>query len=124
MTRLMLAFVLFSMIIAGFVRADEHSALSEVFTLDTRYIPHSVGLEHSAMSGIFTLDTRDLDPDVDKNGTVGLSDLILVGNAFGTSVEGDRADVNRDGVVDIVDLVIVASRFNETTALSTLSRKY
>ena len=87
---------------------SEHSALSNTFTLDTRDAALPDGLEHSALSNGFVLDTRDLKTDVDGDGMVGISDLVLVAAAFGTSGQGLEADVNRDGVVNLIDLIMVA----------------
>ena len=42
-----------------------------------------------------------------------------LGKAFGTSGEGLPADVNNDGAVDISDLVIVGIHFGETTNQTT-----
>jgi hypothetical protein len=53
--------------------------------------------------------------DINGDGIVDISDLMLVGNALGMSGEGLSADVNADGVVDILDLVIVAMHYGETT---------
>ena len=38
----------------------EHSALSNIFILDTQEVPLAKDLKHSALSNIFTLDTRKL----------------------------------------------------------------
>ena len=48
--------------------------------------------------------------DVNRDGTVNVLDLVLVGSSFGKQVPegGDPADVNEDGVINIVDLVTVA----------------
>jgi len=55
--------------------------------------------------------------DVDKDGVVGVSDLVIVGLHFGESPPSDpRADVNGDGKVDILDLIIIAGHFGETGA--------
>ena len=42
--------------------------------------------------------------DVDGNGAIDISDLILVSNVLGTSGHGLPADVNGDDVVDIMVL--------------------
>jgi len=41
---------------------------------------------------------------------VGISDLVLVATAFGTSGQGLPADVNSDGAVNLIDLIMVARR--------------
>ncbi len=50
--------------------------------------------------------------DVNKDGKVDISDLVLVGKHFGQVPPTDeRADVNKDGKVDISDLVLVSLHF-------------
>jgi len=53
--------------------------------------------------------------DVNQDGTVDISDLVLVGSHFGKTGEGIIGDINDDGVVDISDLVLVGGHFGETT---------
>ena len=130
MKRLIIIFAIVSICGVGFARAGEHSEMSNAFTLDTRDTMPSGGLEHSALSNAFTLDTRDaalpaglehsalsdgfvldtrdLKTDVDGDGTVGISDLVLVATAFGASGQDLPADVNRDGFVNLIDLIMVA----------------
>ncbi len=60
MKRLMIILLCVGVLHAGIAHAIEHSALSNVFTLDTRRTP----MQHSALSNIFTLDTRDVLPSV------------------------------------------------------------
>ena len=56
--------------------------------------------------------------DVNRDGSVNILDLVLVGSSFSqqVSTEGNPADVNEDGVVNIVDLVKVASALGNTGA--------
>ena len=56
--------------------------------------------------------------DVNRDGVVNLSDLVLIGSSFTQHVgrEGNPADVNESGVVDIVDLVLVAGAFSNAAA--------
>jgi hypothetical protein len=51
--------------------------------------------------------------DVDGDGVVGTSDLILVGSRLGEAGMGITGDINGDGQVNIVDLVIVGIHFGE-----------
>ena len=52
--------------------------------------------------------------DVNEDGVVDISDLVLVGRHFGESPPKDpRADVNEDGYVDILDLVLVVQHFGK-----------
>ena len=108
MKRLIIIFAIVSICGVGFARAGEHSEMSNAFTLDTRDTMPSGGSEHSALSNGFVLDTRDLKTDVDGDGTVGISDLVLVATAFGASGQDLPADVNRDGFVNLIDLIMVA----------------
>ncbi len=97
--------------------ADTHSELSNIFTLDTRE-EGRMPLTHSALSNIFTLDTREslLIPwDVNNDGKVDISDLVLVGSHFGES-NPEVGDVNADGAVDIRDLVLVGLHFGESVS--------
>jgi len=50
--------------------------------------------------------------DVNEDGVVDVTDLVLVATQFGKRGEND-ADVNGDGVVDIVDLALVAAKIDE-----------
>ena len=59
MKRLLKSLLLLGFICAIPVHAHEHSALSNVFALDTRP-PVRVPMQHSALSNMFTLDTRDI----------------------------------------------------------------
>ena len=66
----------------------------------------------------FTLRNPAAAPwDVDGNGIVDMSDLMLVGSAFGMSIDETPFDLNSDGEVNIVDLIIVAMHYGETTDL-------
>jgi len=57
--------------------------------------------------------------DCNDDGVVDISDLAMLGGAFG-SVSGQQrwntaADVHRDGIIDVFDLVAVALHFGETS---------
>ena len=59
--------------------------------------------------------------DVDSDGTVSISDLILVGRYLGEVIVANLApnpDVSGDGKVDILDVVLVAKHFGETYSSS------
>jgi hypothetical protein len=53
--------------------------------------------------------------DVSGNDSVGIDDIVIVANAFGTNSSHPRwnayADLNRDGVVSVVDIVLTAQNF-------------
>jgi len=54
--------------------------------------------------------------DVNNDGTVDISDLVMVGNSFGEHADNLAADVNNDGKVDISDLALVGIHFGEEIA--------
>ena len=56
--------------------------------------------------------------DVNRDGVVNISDLVLVGSSFTQYVgaEGNPADVNESDQVNIVDLVLVAGALNDAAA--------
>lgn len=64
--------------------------------------------------GTFSINNNRFSWDIDGNGIVDISDLILVGDAIGTLGEELPVDMNGDGVIDILDLVIVAMHYGET----------
>ncbi|KNY28340.1 Cellulose 1,4-beta-cellobiosidase [Pseudobacteroides cellulosolvens ATCC 35603 = DSM 2933] len=56
--------------------------------------------------------------DINKDGTVNISDVVLVAKAFGTTYDSINydplADVNKDGVVNMVDAIAIAGKFGYT----------
>jgi hypothetical protein len=70
-----------------------------------------MGLKHSALSNIFMLDTYDVAlKDVNNDGKIDISDLVLVGSHFGES-NPEVGDVNADGIVDIRDMALIELHF-------------
>ena len=59
--------------------------------------------------------TRQMPPwDVNQDGQVDISDLVLVGQYFGESSPANlRADINQDKMVDIADLAMIGAHFGE-----------
>jgi len=49
--------------------------------------------------------------DLDGNGSVDLSDLLLVASAFGEA--DDECDFNSDGIVNILDIIVIGQNFTE-----------
>ena len=60
--------------------------------------------------------TSSLVADIDCNDEVGLSDFLLLSNAFGDTVStpGDGADINGDGVVGFPDFLILSENYGRT----------
>ncbi len=59
---------------------------------------------------------RVLPWDINNDGVVDISDLILISDNFGkVNPEHPKVDVNKDGRVNILDLLIVAAHFTETS---------
>ena len=54
--------------------------------------------------------------DVNRDGWVNVSDLVLVASGLGNEGRNLAADVNGDGVVDVQDLVLVANGFDDAGA--------
>ena len=56
--------------------------------------------------------------DVNKDGAVGILDLIIVASELGRTIDGVvhgyNPDVNRDGLVSVYDLITVGAHFGET----------
>jgi len=55
--------------------------------------------------------------DVNDDGTVDNSDLLLLGNHFGEKGSDVIGDINDDGIVDIFDLVLIGIHFGEKRAV-------
>ena len=61
--------------------------------------------------------------DVNRDGRVNITDLVLVASNFGKTIKGRvnrNPDVNRDGRVNVVDLLLVASLLRDVSAAPSL----
>ena len=65
------------------------------------------------------ISTQFIEYDVNQDGVVNISDLVLVAGRLGQSGP-NAADVNGDGVVNIQDLILVASALGQTQAAPSL----
>ena len=54
--------------------------------------------------------------DLNGDGALDLSDLVVIASNLGRTENQDGADVNRDGVVDVLDLVLVAGLLDAAAA--------
>ena len=101
-------------------RLDELRVMAPDETLDRTY---RVGPGASIVS-IAQIQSVEAPPvDVNKDGVVDVTDLVLVASNFGETGVGISGDVNSDGVIDIFDLVLVAKRFGEDVAAAPLNRQ-
>ena len=101
-------------------RLDELRVMAPDETLDRTY---RVGPGASIVS-IAQIQPVEAPPvDVNKDGVVDVTDLLLVASNFGETGVGISGDVNADGVIDIFDLVLVAKRFGEDVAAAPLNRQ-
>ena len=101
-------------------RLDELRVMAPDETLDRTY---RVGPGASIVS-IAQIQPVEAPPvDVNKDGVVDVTDLVLVASNFGETGVGISGDVNSDGVIDIFDLVLVAKRFGEDVAAAPLNRQ-
>ena len=65
------------------------------------------------------ISTQFIEYDVNQDGVVNISDLVVVAGRLGQS-DPNAADVNGDGVVNIQDLILVASALGQTQAAPSL----
>ncbi len=101
-------------------RLDELRVMAPDETLDRTY---RVGPGASIVS-IAQIQSVEAPPvDVNKDGVVDVTDLVLVASNFGETGVGISGDVNSDGVIDIFDLVLVAKRFGEDVSAAPLNRQ-
>jgi len=84
------------------------------FNSSTLLTEGDVAIEHDAINGIYYY--APLKGDLNKDGTVGLIDLVIAGQAFGSKPTPpyDIADLNRDGIIDILDIIIIARNYGRT----------
>jgi hypothetical protein len=78
------------------------------------YLSKSVSATAVAGTTVTVPQETLLGGDVNGDGTIDISDLVILGSQFGsTSPSPAAADINGDGVVDIVDIVLAARNLGE-----------
>ena len=101
-------------------RLDELRVMAPNETLDRVY---RVG---AGASFVAVAQIQPVEPppfDVNNDGVVDVTDLVLVASNFSETGVGVEGDVNADGVIDIFDLVLVAKRFGEDVSAAPLNRQ-
>ncbi len=100
------------------VAEDDINVAGAVVTVSLENADGSVGIDASATISIYP-------PwDVDRDGTVGVTDLVIVASYFGQeNPEYSDADVNGDGIVNVLDLILVSQHFGESTASASPGRE-
>jgi len=98
-----------------------YEAEYDKFTLSGTYtvVVNASNSEGDAMPeiAVLTVEGKKTCPsDVNSDGAVDISDLVLVGRNFGKSGANTKGDVNGDEIVDINDLVSVGKHFGEICA--------
>jgi len=75
-------------------------------------------ISHTASDGFVTVTEVTVSPDVNGDGIVDISDIVLAGQSLGSYPGHPRwnpiADLNLDSLVDIFDLVLIARSFGKT----------
>lgn len=81
--------------------------------------PDSGGRVSSVILAVEAIETTDQPGDANRDGSVDLLDLDILGSNFGVEpATWGQADFNRDGRVDLLDLDILGTNFGATTAAS------
>ncbi len=94
---------------------DRHKAVSDYLaTVSMSPIP-----EVTSMPTPTPTTTASIE-DINNDGVINMSDIILIANAF-NSVSGDSNyvsayDLNNDGAINMLDVIIIASKFNTTVS--------
>ncbi len=88
--------------------------------VDDKFLPNAtIAVSLTDNVGNVTIDTSKtvtIVPswDVDRDGIIGDSDILLIASQFGKKVTGKNdADVNKDGIINILDLAIVSKHYGE-----------
>jgi len=75
-------------------------------------------IPHTKVDGFVTVTEVTVSPDVNGDGIVDISDIVLAGQSLGSYPGHPRwnpiADLNLDSLVDIFDLVLIARSFGKT----------
>ena len=95
------------------------AAKASTLTLSDVLLVNSTGDSFPPILEDAQITAPTLDGDINGDGTVNISDLVLVASNLGQTGE-NAADVNGDGVVNITDLVLVAGALGTTAAAPAL----
>ena len=101
-------------------RLDELRVMAPDKSLDRTYRV-GAGASFVAVAQIQPVEPPPV--DVNNDGVVDVTDLVLVASNFSETGIGIIGDVNADGVIDIFDLVLVAKRFGEDVSAAPLNRQ-
>ena len=65
---------------------------------------------------VITIEGQLATGDVNRDGQVNISDMVLVARQFGETVPANsEIDINGDGVISVLDLILVAAHLGEST---------
>jgi parallel beta-helix repeat protein len=73
-----------------------------------------VPIDHDAVNGTYYY--VPVEGDLNRDGTVELTDLVIAGQAFGSDPAPpyDIVDLNSDGAIDILDIIVIARNYGRT----------
>lgn len=99
-----------------FVDSKGNLFIADLYNHCIRFV-ENIAVPTTLAVGVFTpiIESPKLPAwDVNQDGTIDISDLVLVGRHIGETGEGIIGDINGDGTVDISDLVLVGIHFGES----------
>ena len=99
-----------------FVDSKGNLFIADLYNHCIRFV-ENIAVPTTLAVGVFTpiIESPKLPAwDVNQDGMIDISDLVLVGRHIGEAGEGVIGDINGDGTVDISDLVLVGIHFGES----------
>lgn len=83
-------------------------------------IPVTGNVQVSTKSAPITLWAGDMVIKGVQDGAINLSDIVIIGKSFNSSIGSDKyvrsSDINGDGAINMKDIVIIAAHFNKVSA--------